>query len=91
MQLEGPLNTAMAPMTTSQAGGVVPDINDIDPADDMDVGSDDPAAARPPGLARAGGLPQAVAAALPVATERKRIGRAQWEAPPSPGSRVAPQ
>eukprot|EP00969_Alexandrium_andersonii_P250890 11088518-Alexandrium_andersonii.AAC.1 len=65
IQLEVPLNTVAAPMTTSQADGMVPDINDIDPADDMDVDSDDPAPARPPGLARAGGLPQAVAAALP--------------------------
>eukprot|EP00969_Alexandrium_andersonii_P029925 1305538-Alexandrium_andersonii.AAC.1 len=52
MQLEGPLNAVAAP-TTSQAGGMVPDINDIEPADDMDVGSDGPAPARPPGLARA--------------------------------------
>eukprot|EP00969_Alexandrium_andersonii_P266154 11763670-Alexandrium_andersonii.AAC.1 len=63
---------------------MVPDISDIEPADDMDVDSDGPAPARPPGLARAGGLPQAVAAALPAATERKRIGRTQWEPPPPP-------
>eukprot|EP00969_Alexandrium_andersonii_P031743 1387195-Alexandrium_andersonii.AAC.1 len=64
---------------------MVPDINDIDPDDDMDVDSDDLAPARLPGLARAGGLPQARVAALPAPTERKRIWRAQWEAPPPAG------
>eukprot|EP00969_Alexandrium_andersonii_P234763 10365548-Alexandrium_andersonii.AAC.1 len=85
MQLEVPLHMVAAPSTTSQAGGMVPDINDIDPADDVEVDSDDLAPARPPGLARAGGLPQAMAAALPAPAERKRIGQAQWEAPPPPG------
>eukprot|EP00969_Alexandrium_andersonii_P158632 7008240-Alexandrium_andersonii.AAC.1 len=72
MQLEVPLHTVAASPTTSQAGGVVPDINGIDPEDDMEVDSDDLTPARPPGLPRAGGLPQAMAAALPA---RGRSGR----------------
>eukprot|EP00969_Alexandrium_andersonii_P229301 10126805-Alexandrium_andersonii.AAC.1 len=62
MQLEGPLRTVAAP-TTSSAGGVVPDISDIEPDDGVDVDCDDPTPERPPGLVRAGGMPQAVAAA----------------------------
>eukprot|EP00969_Alexandrium_andersonii_P270183 11942783-Alexandrium_andersonii.AAC.1 len=52
---------------TDRAGqlDLVPDINDIEPEDDMDVGSVGFPPSRPPGLARAGGLPQAAAAMLP--------------------------
>eukprot|EP00969_Alexandrium_andersonii_P188853 8345167-Alexandrium_andersonii.AAC.1 len=70
MQLEGPVNMVAVP-TTSQAGGVVPDISDIEPEDDVESGSDDPVPARP-WLVRAGGLPQAVAAATPGAAAGKR-------------------
>eukprot|EP00969_Alexandrium_andersonii_P194989 8613805-Alexandrium_andersonii.AAC.1 len=63
---------------------MVPDINDIEPEDDMDVDSDDPAPARPPGLVWAGGLPQAVAAAITGATTVKRADQVQPAPQPPP-------
>eukprot|EP00969_Alexandrium_andersonii_P072464 3197581-Alexandrium_andersonii.AAC.1 len=88
MQLEGPLSVVAAP-ATSHAGGMVPDISDIEPEDDREVDSDDPAPARPPGLVRAGGLPQAVAAAIPGAAAGKRAEQAQPAPQPPPGLHTA--
>eukprot|EP00969_Alexandrium_andersonii_P020009 873603-Alexandrium_andersonii.AAC.1 len=70
MQLEMPLHslptmaTVAPPIPAASSSGLVPDINDIDPEDDMDVDSEDDASLlRLPGLPSAGGQPHARRAA----------------------------
>eukprot|EP00969_Alexandrium_andersonii_P212796 9395977-Alexandrium_andersonii.AAC.1 len=66
MQLEMPLHslptmvTVPPPMPAASGSDLVPDINDVEPDDDMDVDSeDDTAQLRLPSLPSAGGQPQA--------------------------------
>eukprot|EP00969_Alexandrium_andersonii_P276803 12235491-Alexandrium_andersonii.AAC.1 len=66
MQLEMPLHplptmvTVAPSMPAASGSDLVPDINDVEPDDDMDVDSEDDAAhMRLPSLPSAGGQPQA--------------------------------